>query len=506
MQMVAVTYRRVSSDRQEREGTSLEAQQQDCRRYVKHHGWTLGTEHMDVMSGRRDDRPGYRALLDEVRQLRKAGQPVVVVVAALDRLGRRLKEQVSAREELTSLGVSVHFVREGGELPELTANLLASVAQEESARTARRVREGRAYTASRGFRSVGRVPWGYLLDDATEAERRLGAPRKVLREDQMTADSVREMFRRAASGVSVRQLTKWVASLPSSSRGGRTLCYRNVRARLSASVYIARPDQPTDIPVLDRPVGHWPSLVDDATWAQTQAGIARHQAMPRQGRSFLLTGLTRCPRDGLRMQGVQKDRRRRIYRCGIPFKGCNASAKLDDLDADVLAAVNNILEPLTSDPSMISRVRAAWKRLQAPERKGDSQRRVYTLEQVVEKARNRLDAAMDSLLDRTIDKATYDRAVERYTAEAEAATAELAGLKEADPAPVLPELATVLRDASSWQEILTGSDITAQREVLALLIERVVPLRVGRGAYEARIDLTPLGRALGQLGNTSTAP
>src|SRR3954447_10612878 len=143
MQTVAVTYRRVSSDRQEREGTSIEAQQQDCRRYVKQQGWTLGTEHKDIMSGRRDDRPGYRALLDEVRRLRKAGQPVVVVVAALDRLGRRLKEQVGAREELTSLGVIVHFVREGGELPELTANLLASVAQEESARTGRRVREGR---------------------------------------------------------------------------------------------------------------------------------------------------------------------------------------------------------------------------------------------------------------------------------------------------------------------------------------------------------------------------
>ena len=505
MQTIAVTYRRVSSDRQEREGTSLEAQEQDCRQYVKQRGWTLGTEYKDVMSGRRDDRPDYRAMLNEVRRLRKAGQTVVVVVAALDRLGRRLKEQVSAREELTSLGVAVHFVREGGELPELTANLLASVAQEESARTARRVREGRTYTASRGFRSVGRVPWGYLLDDATDAERRLGAPRKVLREDPMTADSVREMFRRAASGVSVRQLTKWVTSLPSSARGGRTLCYRNVRARLSASVYIARPDQPTDIPVLDRPVGHWPSLVDDATWAQTQAGIARHQAMPRQGRSFLLTGLIRCPRDGLRMQGVQKDRRRRIYRCGIPFKGCNASAKLDDLDADVLAAVNNILEPLTSDPSMLSRVRAAWKRLQAPERKGDSQRRVHMLEQVVEKARKRLDAAMDSLLDGTIDKTAYDRAVERYTAEAEAATAELASLKETDTALALPEFATLLRDAGSWREILTGSEITAQRDMLALLIERVVPKRISRGEYQAQIHWTPLGAVLGQLKEDTTA-
>ena len=165
--------------------------------------------------------------------------------------------------------------------------------------------------------------------------------------------------------------------------------------------------------------------------------------------------------------------------------------------------MSSILEPLTTDPSMLARVRAAWKRLQAPERKGDSQRRVHALEQTVEKARKRLDAAMDSLLDGTIDKAAYDRAVERYTAEAEAATAELASLKEADTAPVLPDLATVLRDASSWQEILAGSDIAAQRDVLALLIEQVVPERVGRGQYEPMITWTPLGAALRQLTEAS---
>jgi len=109
-------------------------------------------------------------------------------------------------------------------------------------------------------------------------------------------------------------------------------------------------------------------------------------------------------------------------------------------------------------------------------------------------------------LDGTIDKGEYDRAVERYTVEAEAATAELAGLKEADTTPILPELATGLRDASSWQGVLTGSDITAQRDVLALLVEQVLPERIGRGQYRAAIRWTPLGQALRRLtGATSAA-
>jgi hypothetical protein len=207
------------------------------------------------------------------------------------------------------------------------------------------------------------------------------------------------------------------------------------------------------------------------------------------------------------MQGLLPKQWTAIYRCGIPFKGCAFQVKLDALDAQVLAAVGRTLEPLTSDPRMAARLRAAWKRLQTPERKGDGQRRVHALEQVIEKARKRLDAAMDSLLDGAIDKAAYDRAVERYTADADAATAELASLRKPDTAPVLPDLETVLRDADSWQQILTGADLAAQRNVLAMLIERVVPERIGRGRYQTTVIWTPLGSALSRLTEaTGAAP
>jgi hypothetical protein len=36
----------------------------------------------------------------------------------------------------------------------------------------------------------------------------------------------------------------------------------------------------------------------------------------------------------------------------------------------------------------------------------------------------------------------------------------------------------------------------AVRQALGVLVERVEPVRVGRGKYEARIDWTPIGWAL----------
>src|SRR5215212_3274448 len=166
----ALVYTRVSSEEQAREGVSLDAQLTECRRYAAQHGWILGAEFQDVLSGKRDDRPAYQALLAEVRRLRAEGQAVVVVVFRLDRLGRRILERVRCREELKSLGVPLHSVREGGEVSDLVANILASVAEEESRSLGERVAAVRRHMASNGWRPVGTCPWGYRWRPATEDE------------------------------------------------------------------------------------------------------------------------------------------------------------------------------------------------------------------------------------------------------------------------------------------------------------------------------------------------
>ena len=156
----ALIYTRVSSEEQAREGVSLDAQLTECRRYAAQSGWMLGPEFQDVLSGKRDDRPAYQALLAEVRRLRAVGQSVVVVVFRLDRLGRRILERVRCREELKALGVPVHSVREGGEVSDLVANILGSVAQEEVERLGARVREVREHVVGSGWKYPGSPRWG----------------------------------------------------------------------------------------------------------------------------------------------------------------------------------------------------------------------------------------------------------------------------------------------------------------------------------------------------------
>ena len=70
------------------------------------------------------------------------------------------------------------------------------------------------------------------------------------------------------------------------------------------------------------------------------------------------------------------------------------------------------------------------------------------------------------------------------------------GLRGIEPAPTLPSLKAVLREAGGWAAALRDGDVAARREVLAVLVDRVSPVRLRRGQYGVEIVWTPLGEAL----------
>jgi hypothetical protein len=85
----------------------------------------------------------------------------------------------------------------------------------------------------------------------------------------------------------------------------------------------------------------------------------------------------------------------------------------------------------------------------------------------------------------------------------DAAPEELSQLEVVEPSIMLPSLETVLAAAEGWGAAMRGGDVAAQREVLAALIERVVPVRFGRGRYGVEIAWTLLGEGLRAAANGS---
>lgn len=495
---IALIYTRVSSDDQAREGVSLDAQLSECRRYAARQGWIMGNEYQDVLSGTRDDRPQYQALLSDVRRRRAERAPVAVVVAKLDRFGRRLLERVRCREELKGLGVPVHSVREGGEVSDLVANILASVAQEEVRQLGERVAAVRRHVAANGWRPVGTTPWGYRWRPATDEERRQGAPKSVLAEDPETAPYVRRAWEMAAEGATSRAVLRWVTALPSDARGGRTLGHSAVQKMLRMPVYIARQEGTDGGDALGRPARRWPALIDDATWAAVQRRLGDHRRMPRQATgSYLLTGLVHCPRCDARMCGWQAGSRSARYRCERKAPTCGGDAMASPVDAGVLTEIGDVLAVIgAADPELHAAVRREWRALQQPT--ADKAGQVRGLERSADKARQRLTSAAVLFADGEIDRTGYRLLRDKATSDLEAADAELTRLRGIDPAPVLPPLDDVLHQVGGWSATLATADVPAMRDVLGVLIDTVVPVRLGVGRYAARIAWTPAGEAIRQ--------
>lgn len=503
----ALIYTRVSTDEQARSGLSLDTQLSECRQYAVRQGWSIGHEYCDVLSGLKDQRPQYQQLLTDCRNLRAQGQNVAVIVAALDRFGRRLLERVRSRDELKALGVPTHSVREGGEVSDLVANILASVAQEEVRRLAERVQASKRYMASLGWKPPGRVPYGYVWRSATESERGMGAPAVVLELDEHAAPSVREAFDRVADGASIRSVTAWLRSLPPYARGNRSLPFPVISQMLRMAVYAARPDQ-GDVDILSRPVQHWPPIVEDATWARVQERIASHAQHHHQATGFyLLIGYFRCPLCGHQIVGntwrkinVQR------YRCSSMSHGdgdCMWAIRCTTLDRPVLREVSRLLTTAADlDPTMIA---DAWERLSNPgEIVGYRTKRLASLRAEVAAAKDRLLKATRMYVDGQIEQSGYELMRDDAQQTIAGGEAEIVRLTVSEMKPILPDLQATLEAVGSWGELIEDPALPTKlkREVLAVLVASVdverIPPEHGRhkGKYRATVRWTALGDAL----------
>lgn len=141
----AVVYVRVSTARQGRSGLGLDAQRDAVNSFAKAEGWEIMSEHTEVESGKRSDRPKLAAALAECR-LHKA----TLVIAKLDRLARNVAF-VSALMES-----GVNFV--ACDLPtanRLTVHIMAAMAEYEAQAVSARTKAALAQAKARGVKLGG---------------------------------------------------------------------------------------------------------------------------------------------------------------------------------------------------------------------------------------------------------------------------------------------------------------------------------------------------------------
>lgn len=154
-------YCRVSTEDQEREGTSLDTQRAACLKYCEEHGYTVTHQFIETWSGLSLERPK----LDELRQLIRTNGIGGVVIYCIDRLSRKPVHGVIITEELDKHNISLEAVTEdidNTELGKLINYIKGYAASLEAEKIRERTMRGtKARVFDKKLPVTKREPFGY---------------------------------------------------------------------------------------------------------------------------------------------------------------------------------------------------------------------------------------------------------------------------------------------------------------------------------------------------------
>ena len=360
----AVVYARVSTDAQERDGTSLDTQERGCAELATSHGWSLVRCIRDAASGFDLDREGIETL----RGMLRRGEVDVVIAYAVDRLSRNQNHIGVLFDEVEQAGARLEFVTERFEDTAVGRFILAArafVAEVEREKIAERTMRGKAERARSGRlpQGTGRGLYGYRYDSES-------GTREIVPEQ---ARVVRRIFEDFAAGGSCHGITETLnrEGIPAFS-GGRwhALTARRIllnEAYAGRTVYRRTRVEKVRDPVRGRWVrrvterdeeewieieGVTPAIVPRALFDRAQARLndPQRRNRTRPSMEYPLRGRLRCRACGAPMVGQSLQRGRyRYYRCRRSYAGprddrCSSKyVRKEALEASVRESLRDVL-------------------------------------------------------------------------------------------------------------------------------------------------------------------
>jgi site-specific DNA recombinase len=496
--MRAIVYCRVSTDAQEREGTSLQTQEEACRHYANARGYTIVAVERDTLSGAVLERSG----LGRLRELIRTRRADVLVAYSLDRLSRSQNHIGILDDECQRHGARLEFVTERFEDTPIGRFIRAARSftdELEREKFAERAARGKGKRAGEGrlVQGTGRGIYGYRY----AARGRGGDGRRSVDEPQAVV--VRRIFATFVGGASVHAIAAdlnrdsitsltgaaWPPLtvrriLQNEAYSGRTI-YRRTRVERSIDATTGRRRQR----VIERPSSDWieiegvtPAIITREVWEQAQTILADPPHRARRGRAihpYPLSGRIRCdacegPLAGSALSGGQGRTRIRYYGCRnrnladrtarCPSRYVRAA----ELESRLVTALRRVLaNPL----QIVTAYNALQASTQRPDTEAcnDAHRRIEDadaqLARLARAIRLAEDDAVTDALARQMNAASHAK---------RAAEAELERLSNQSPTPqlavenpaVLAELSTRVanwldpEDQEKMRMVLEGLEIT----------------------------------------------
>ncbi len=411
---------RVSTEKQQEHGSSLDAQQAAYHAMAAKERWTTVATFRGCESA--TQAASERRVLQQVLACIRDEQVDAVWVYEQSRLTRGDELEVALlRRELEERGVKVIIngvVRDLSSIDEgFMFGIQTLVDRTESKRIKERMNRGKRQRASQGKKNSGPAPYGFMNPPPGHAQR---GTLQVVPDEAVV---VRKIFRMSADGLSdyavAARLNELGTPSPRGGKWGKTSVTRVLEnpayiGTAASGVWVDRGDRSFRLD-LDNPDAilkedAHAAIVDRDTWDAVRARPRR----PRTGQPRLLTGLLHL--DGEPRAG-DSDKGRPVYRPASRRRGA-AWLDADDTDNQIWDAFT----ALATGPDLVQRL--------LDRARNDHRQQMVTMEiehltDRLGKLQRRLDGLTDLRADGDITKDEFRQRSEKTRAEIETVRAEL---------------------------------------------------------------------------------
>jgi len=363
--MKAAIYCRVSTNAQERDGTSLDTQLEACLAKARDLGCQAPQSLVftEVFSGLTRERPRLNALRQTIRD----GQVDVLIAYALDRLSRDPVDFIIIQEELEKADVELVLVTEdvdSSDIGKLISHIRGYAAKLEAEKIAERTRRGKQKAIKDGTlpQGTGRGLYGYRWD----SEKKVRVP------IEFEARVMRRIFTLIAEGASTFAVATLLNGQGVPTKTGAKWHPLTVRRGVTnpaycGTTYFGRTHGSRKTKLVAVPEHEWvelanatPAIVSRELYEAANEALKRRQEVRTlpEPRGYLLTGHLVCERCGSPVVGTCLNKRYRYYRCRATRPTASVPATCDaryvragPLEESVWARVREVLQ----DPDIILR-------------------------------------------------------------------------------------------------------------------------------------------------------
>ena len=307
-------YIRVSTDRQAKEGDSLEAQENALKNYCKEKNYIIVDEYIDGgESGQKIKRTNLQRMLDDV----KKNKIDLILMTKLDRWFRNIGDFYKVIEIIKTHHTDWKTIWEDYDTTtasgEFWLNMSLSMGQLEAKRTSERINEVFDYKYNiQKTVCTGKVPYGYRISEE-----------KKLVVDEEEAQNIIDLFEYYSKSNNLQKTTEWF------SKNYVKRSSRSIKRYLSNSIYIGKFRRTKTGEIIE---DYAPSIIDQDLWNKVQRllkiNIKNNQPdenrRKHNSKPYIFTGLLICKECGHTLSGKTNSNSRHYYNCRYSYyKTCS---------------------------------------------------------------------------------------------------------------------------------------------------------------------------------------